>query len=594
MDGQCAPRQTLISLGLVVLSVFLSAWSAFGATITVTNTSDSGAGSLREAIASAANGDTINFALTYPATITVATPLTFGPSVTITGPGASNLTISGADSVAVFIVNTGATVEISGLTVAHGSSVLGGGILNAATLTLDSVTVSNCTLGNQLGGGIFNSGTLNLNNSEVDGNVAGANGSPGVFGAGGGIYSNSGRLTLTNSDVSNNQSLGGSVSATDTGVGAGGGIYVNSGVLVVNGGSIDGNFGGTGGGVVNLGTATITNSTVSGNSSYFGGNGIFTGNTATITGSTISGNTTAPSTSQVGVQTDNLGGGIDTGGTLTVTNSTIWGNSVIVGNIAGHSGIGNSGGIGGTGEVNLAFVTIADNTGGIFLFGGFGAPTVLTIKGSILATNQTNGADILNCSIAQIGASGVSDGFNLSDDASCAGFFAQAGDLNSTPADLDPGGLKNNGGSTQTVALLAGGPAVNAIPVSPMDCTDTNGNAVTTDQRGAHRPLGGRCDIGAFELFQSRLPIPAVETMLLIAQVQSPGVPRGAQLVLVVPLQAALDFINAGVMKPASDLIGGFIDLVGLAERARVLTAQQAAPLVTSAQHIISELSGAQ
>jgi hypothetical protein len=108
MDRQCARRRNFLSLGLVILSVFLSARQAFGNTLwTVINTNDSGAGSLREAIASASNGDTIQFDLSYPATITVATPLTFGPSVTITGPGASNLTISGADSVVVIIVNTG-------------------------------------------------------------------------------------------------------------------------------------------------------------------------------------------------------------------------------------------------------------------------------------------------------------------------------------------------------------------------------------------------------------------------------------------------------------------------------------------------------
>jgi len=56
----------------------------------------------------------------------------------------------------------------------------------------------------------------------------------------------------------------------------------------------------------------------------------------------------------------------------------------------------------------------------------------------------------------------------------------------------------------------------------------------------------------------------------------------------VAPLQAALDFMNAGV---ASDLIAGFIDLVEVAQQARVLTAQQAVPLIASAQQIISELS---
>src|SRR5271167_1574943 len=120
----------------VALLLFLSAVPIFGATITVTNTNDSGPGSLRAAIASAANGDAINFNVAYPATIVLSTPLTLGPSVTITGPGASSLAISGADSVAVLIVNAGATVAISGVTIEHGSSLLGGGIFNDGTLTL--------------------------------------------------------------------------------------------------------------------------------------------------------------------------------------------------------------------------------------------------------------------------------------------------------------------------------------------------------------------------------------------------------------------------------------------------------------------------
>ena len=66
MDMQCSRRRNFMSLGLVVLSVFVSAWPVLGSTFTVTNTSDSGAGSLRDAVVGASNGDTINFALSYP------------------------------------------------------------------------------------------------------------------------------------------------------------------------------------------------------------------------------------------------------------------------------------------------------------------------------------------------------------------------------------------------------------------------------------------------------------------------------------------------------------------------------------------------
>ena len=53
----------------------------------------------------------------------------------------------------------------------------------------------------------------------------------------------------------------------------------------------------------------------------------------------------------------------------------------------------------------------------------------------------------------------------------------------------------------------------------------------------------------AFEFFQTRLPDPSVNTMLSISQVQSLKLAAPAQLVLVVPLHAALDFINGGVVK---------------------------------------------
>src|SRR5215467_9781234 len=72
----------------IVLGLIIAA-PVFGNTITVTSTADNGPGSLRDAIATASNGDTINFSLSYPATITVSTPLTLGPNVTIIGPGAS-------------------------------------------------------------------------------------------------------------------------------------------------------------------------------------------------------------------------------------------------------------------------------------------------------------------------------------------------------------------------------------------------------------------------------------------------------------------------------------------------------------------------
>src|SRR5262249_41456749 len=107
----------------IALLVLLSASAVFGNTITVVSTQDSGPGSLRDAIASAAPGDTIGFNVPLPATITVSTPLTFGPSVTISGPGSDSLAINGGDSVVVFLVNAGATLNTSTLPIAHATSL---------------------------------------------------------------------------------------------------------------------------------------------------------------------------------------------------------------------------------------------------------------------------------------------------------------------------------------------------------------------------------------------------------------------------------------------------------------------------------------
>ena len=58
------------------------------------------------------------------------------------------------------------------------------------------------------------------------------------------------------------------------------------------------------------------------------------------------------------------------------------------------------------------------------------------------------------------------------------------------------GPLQNNGGSTETHALLLGSPAIDTGDVA---CTDIDGEPLTTDQRGALRPQGAACDIGAYE-----------------------------------------------------------------------------------------------
>jgi hypothetical protein len=94
------------------------------------------------------------------------------------------------------------------------------------------------------------------------------------------------------------------------------------------------------------------------------------------------------------------------------------------------------------------------------------------------------------------GFAATSDGgYNLDAGTSC-GFSTANNSLSNTDPLLEPAGLQNNGGPTQTIALQPGSSAIDAIPSAVNGC----GTTVTTDQRGVSRPQGPGCDIGAFEL----------------------------------------------------------------------------------------------
>ena len=260
-----------------------------------------------------------------------------------------------------------------------------------------------------------------------------------------------------------------------------------SGVTVANGNALNG------GGVLNRGTLTIAAGRLTGNAAQGGdsyGGAIWSNGTATLSNTTISGNFAA-----------GAAGGIANIGTLLLISSTLAANTA--GNVggamynAGYSTITNCtfSGNGSTivfneGSINISNSTFSGNAEGFANFGWSFA-----IKNTILAHTSSGG----NCFIGGIS----SGGHNISDDVSCASFLTQGGDMNSTPAGLDPSGLKDNGGSTQTIALASGSVAIDAVPVTPVNyCTDLANNPVTTDQRDVSRPQGPACDIGAFELVQ--------------------------------------------------------------------------------------------
>ena len=288
----------------LLLSVILTTLPVFGTTFVVVSTDDGGAGSLRNAIAVAVNGDTINFDLEYPATISLLSPLVLTKSVTISGPGADKLAISGGASVGVFVISSG--VEIDGLTIEQGSSVAGGCIYNSGNVNLIHVVVTQCDVGNQLGGGIFNGGIMLISSSSIDHNIAGG---AGEIGKGGGIYNTTelgvpegGMLQIINSDIRANSAIGepagqpcgAEPSGLLTSCGAGGGIYNHLGTVTVSGSTVENNDALGGGGIYDEGgTLDVDNTTISGNSGTLGGGiGIEAGNNdvVTILSSTIANN----------------------------------------------------------------------------------------------------------------------------------------------------------------------------------------------------------------------------------------------------------------------------------------------------------------
>lgn len=411
--------------------------------LTVLNTNDSGAGSLREAIATASDGDTILFdASLNGQTITLTGgELTITTNVTINGPGANLLAISGNNTSRVFLIS--ATVTIWGVTITDGNASEGGGIATSVGANLDLInsTVFNNT-GNFGAGGILHraNGTLNLINSTVSSNTVVSDG-----GSGGGIL-NDGNLNLINSTISSNTAI---------------------------------SFAGSGGGILVLfnGSVTMTNSTVFGNISRRQGGGIHNVNgTVEIIKSTVFGNR---------VLEGNPGGGgiLNRFGSLNLINSTVSSNTVVAGGGAG-GGIYNDAGI-----VNLIYSTVSSNMG--YVGGGiFNAAGTTVATGTIIGNNPTSLIDT-DCSNAP-GATLVSGGYNLVQyPHNCV--FSSIGDITNRDPLLGP--LAQHGGDTLTHALLNGSPAIEKVPNGINGC----GTTITTDQRGVARPYYSKCDIGAYE-----------------------------------------------------------------------------------------------
>jgi hypothetical protein len=240
----------------------------------VTNTNDSGAGSLRQAIEAINHPDSLaNQTITFTGTATQGTinlltalP-TIGRNVVIDGPGAGSLTVSGGGTTRIFNVASGVSTTFEGLTIANGRST-----------------------GSENGAGIFNDGgTIIIANTTLSSNSANF---------GGAVYNRSGNVTLTNSTLSSNTAQ------------SGGGIYNQGGIVAIANSTLSANAAVFGGGVYNQSsTVSVTDSLLANNSSVSQGGGINNqfGGTVNVTRSRFEYNSTP-----------GYGGGIYNAGSLDV------------------------------------------------------------------------------------------------------------------------------------------------------------------------------------------------------------------------------------------------------------------------------------
>lgn len=521
----------------------------------VLNCDDSGAGSLRDIVAHAFNGDHIlfpndigcNLITLTSGPIVVATDAAGQPFIQldIVGPGHGAATIDGSGLDRVFVQDAGADafLEISGLTIAHGKSATSGGCINASgTISLQDVEVSDCVAGivsgdttlgstavrgggiyagnaallydsivqrNQVyagaayayGGGVFAVGTITATTTLIGGNTIDSTGGAaygGGIAAGDRAQSIQADLTLISSTVTSNTSH----SACGFCGSRGGGIWVY-GNTVMTGGEVSDNTAasgyhyGTGGGLyfnARFGAAEVT-ATATGTHFHCNmaddGGGIAAGGDLVVSRATIDCNNTLYD-----------GAGIELiGGTLTLTDSALVGNAAI----------GRGGGLFmfGYGDATITNSTISGNLAadGAGIGNTYGA---LHVSNSTIAWNNAfeHGGgvwfrypyyafDLTSSIIAGNDANEVEDifppGMTITGSHDIV-LGAPGVDLPPDTIDEDPRlqKLADNGGDTPTLAFFDNSPAIDS-GINPL--------GLSYDQRGEGfaRVYGGAADIGAYE-----------------------------------------------------------------------------------------------
>ncbi|WP_257386266.1 choice-of-anchor Q domain-containing protein [Tahibacter caeni] len=485
---------------------------ANAATFTVTTTADGGAGSLRDALDQAnrtAGADTVAFTAGLTGTVVLTSgAIDIFDAVTISGPGAARLRISGNNASRIFRIGPTEpgnvfAATISGLSLTDGNSADEGG---AIFVDDSDLTVSNCVFRNntaQRGGGLYafpsGSTTLAVRDTRFETNSASADG--GGFGAqdidavvidkvvatgntaarsGGGAFLRAVGVTITSSDFSNNTAS--TLAPAVVGITGGGGLRIDGSKATA--------------------TASITATRLVGNTSQKGQGGALwitalppdvpptvaaatldrvqvSGNTADLAGGGIHAayiNTTLTAASLAGNTAQQAGGGIafQSAGALDLVNTTIAGNT---------SALATGGGVYSAAGTSLAVAssTFAGNgaaSGGGIARDGSGA----TLRNSIVANNNAPSAPDL--------AGSFTSNYTLVKNIGGASLAGGSGNL--TGVDPLLGALAMNGGLTLSLLPAAGSPALNA--------GDPAGSGLAaTDQRGLPRIAGGRIDLGAAE-----------------------------------------------------------------------------------------------
>lgn len=485
--------------------------SANAATFTVTNLNDSGAGSLRDAVAQAnadTVADTVNFAVTGTIVLTSG-QIAINTPMTIAGPGTGSLTIDGNANSRIFSIyenvadvcatpGTDFQVNISDLTISNGRRTQnspGGAIYSEKSLSLTGVVVSNSEA--KAGGGLtwftrYDGQSLSIVNSLFTGNIARPQPSSTAsfdLQRGGGVLVDSrcaspllitgAQIDIESSVFENNRILPNDTFVSAAGAGL---DLIGNHDITIRDSRITGN------------AIVLPDTPPAGFNYRRGGLGIGQARTVSILNTEISDNR-AQRQSGLAVFNDRVDLQTFAGRTVLAI-----GNSTISGNVAEGSNV-SPGGVLLFANVEATFYnsTVSANTtsggqGGIRLGNGLDTggtdsalPPLLTLFSTIVSGNDNVdiGFDTVTITSVTVGGGNSLTGV-LQSGVSLAG----PGNISSTTPGLGP--LAFNGGNTRTQALLGGSPAIDQ---------GSNPNGYSYDQRGSGFPrtLGAATDIGAFE-----------------------------------------------------------------------------------------------